>query len=174
MMSVPAPTKGHKIFRVPLHNVLRSVSNFKSGFEDLTLEWKSMLLIADIGTDLSQISLDIHKYNSDLDAVLLPTLEFVNSPEGTPPPGARAYAAFMDVANKTEIACKKAVNKEEKVILEEWAKKTMELLRGIKFPPRGFKLDYQRVPPMVAEVANMIDQKYGGLSMRAKTKFYAE
>lgn len=74
-MSVPAPTKGHEIFRVPLRDVLRSVPTFKGGFEDLTLERKSMLLVADIGTDLSRISLEVHEYNSDSDAVLPPAPE---------------------------------------------------------------------------------------------------
>ncbi len=126
-MSVPAPTKGHEIFRVPLRDVLRPVPTFKGGFEDLTLEQKSMLLVADIGTDLSLISLEVHELHYDSDAVLPPAPESMSSPEGTPPPGARACTAFVDVANKTEITCKKAANEEEKAIFEERAKETVEL-----------------------------------------------
>lgn len=107
VMSVPAPTKGNEIFRVTLRDVLRSVPTFKGGFEDLTLERKSMLLVADIGTDLSRISLEVHEYNSDSDAVLPPAPESMSSPDGTPPPGARACTAFVDVANKTEITAKR-------------------------------------------------------------------
>lgn len=80
----------------------------------------------------------------------------------------------MDVVNKTQITCKKAAYKKEKAILKEWAKKTVELLRSAEFLLQEFKLDCQRTPPMIAEVADAIGQKYGRLSMRAKTIFHAK
>lgn len=119
VMSVPAPRKGHEIFYVPLHNVLRSILIFKDGFKELTLKQKLMLLVVDIGIDLSRISLNIPKYNSDSDAMLSSALESMSLLKGTPLPSVRACAAFVDVTNKTEIVCKKAANKEEKVILEK-------------------------------------------------------
>lgn len=86
-MSVFTPTKGHKIFCVLLHDMLRFDPTFKDGFKDLILKRKSILFIANIGIDLSQISLDIHKYDFNLDAVLPPAPKSVSSPEGTCPPG---------------------------------------------------------------------------------------
>lgn len=80
----------------------------------------------------------------------------------------------MDVANKTEIAYEKAANKEEKIILEQRAKETVELLRGTKFSPRRFQLDCQHASLMVAKVTDVIYQKYGRLSMWAKRKFYVK
>lgn len=62
----------------------------------------------------------------------------------------------MNVAKKTKITCKKAINEEKKAILEEQAKKTVELLQGAKLPPQGFKLDFQHAPPMVAKVGDAI------------------
>lgn len=173
-MNIPAPTKGHKIFCVPPHDVLRSVPTFRGGFEDFILKSKSMLFIADIGIDLSRISLNVYKYNFDLDAILPLASQSVSLPESTPLLGAWACAAFVDVANKTEITCEKVVNEKEKAILKERVKEMVELLWGIEFPSQGFKLDCQHAPPMVAEVVDAIGQKYGKLSMRAKTKFHAE
>ncbi len=77
-ISVPAPTKGHEIFRILLRDVLRSIITFTGGFEDFTLKRKSMFLIIDIGTDLSHISLDVYKYDSDLDAMLPLALKSVS------------------------------------------------------------------------------------------------
>ena len=164
-MSVSILIKSHKIFCVLLHDVLHLVLIFKGGFDELTLKRKSMLFIADISTDLSRISLEVHKYNSDLDAALPSQAEYVSSPESTFPPDAQTYATFMDVANKTKMTCKKAANEEEKAILEARTKETVELLRGAKFPLWRFKLNRQHAPLMVAEVANAIGLKYGRLSM---------
>lgn len=87
-MSVLTLTKGHEIFCGLLRDVLCFVLIFKDGFENLTLERKSILLVANIDTDLARISLDIQEYDSDLDAMLLPTPESVSSPEETPLPDA--------------------------------------------------------------------------------------
>lgn len=62
-----------------------------------------MILIADIRTDLSQINLDIHEYNTDSDAELPAAPDSVlSSPPSIPPLSARACAAFIDVATKIE------------------------------------------------------------------------
>lgn len=95
-------------------------------------------------------------------------------PESTPSTDVRTCATFVDVANKTEITCKKVANKEEKAILKVRAKKTVKLLQVAKFLPRGFKLDCQYAPLIVAEVVDAIGLKYRRLSMLAKTKFYTE
>lgn len=87
-----------------------------------------MLLVIDIGTNLSQICLDIYKYNSDSDIVLPPVPESVISLEKISLSVVRACATFINVTNKTKIICKKTVNKEEKIILEEWAKEMIKLL----------------------------------------------
>lgn len=134
-MSVFAFTKSYKIFCVLPHNVLHFVLTFKGGFKDLTLKQKSMIPLADIDMDLSRMSLEIHKYNFDLDTVLPPVLKFVSSPKSTPSPGTQVYATFVNVANKTKIICKKVVNEEEKTIFKDRVKKTVELLWSAKFLP---------------------------------------
>lgn len=83
MMSISTPTKGHVIFRVLLYDVLRLISTFKGGFDKLMLGRKSMLLVADISTNLFRNSLELHKYKSDLYASLLFRVEYVSSPEST-------------------------------------------------------------------------------------------
>lgn len=174
VMSVDS-ARSADVFRVPLRDVLRAIPTFKGGFEDLTLERKCMILIADIGMDLARISLEVHEYDSDSDAVLPPAPDStVSSPPGTPPPSAYACDAYVEVATKTEATCKQAANEEEKAILQERAKETVELMRVVEFAPRGFKLDCQRAPPMAPEVADAFGLKYGRLSLRAKTKFHAE
>lgn len=53
MISILALTKGLQIFHVLLYDILHLYLIFKDGFEDLTFEQKSMLLIANINTDIS-------------------------------------------------------------------------------------------------------------------------
>lgn len=60
-MSVDSAPPIANVFRVPLCDVLRALPTFKGGFQDLTIERKSMVLIANIGTDLSRINLDVHE-----------------------------------------------------------------------------------------------------------------
>ena len=128
-------TYSSDIFRFPLRDVLRAVPIFKDGFEELTLERKCMLLIADIGTDLTRISLEIHKYNSDSDVVLPPAPDYaVSSPPGTPPPSACACAAYVDVAIKTKATCEQAANEEEKAILEQRAKEIWSFCGMLSLP----------------------------------------
>lgn len=133
-----------------------------------------MLLIIDISTDLSQISLKVYKYDSNLDVALPSQTEYISTLESTSPSGTQAYATFVDIANKTEMIYKKPANKEEKGILKAWAKKMVELLWGTKFPLQGFKLDYKRTLLIVAEVVDTISLKYGRLSIWAKIKFHVE
>lgn len=168
-------TRFPDVFRLSLRDVLHAVPTFKDSFEELTLERKCMLLIADIGMDLARISLEIHEYDLDSDVVLPPTPDStISSPPGTPLPSARACAAYVDVATKTEAICKQAANEEENAILEQRAKETVELLRHVEFAPRQFKLDRQRAPLMAPEVVDAVGLKYGRLFFRAKTKFHAE
>lgn len=62
-----------------------------------------MVLIANIRINMSQINLDIHKYNLDLDTELLAAPDStLNSPSDTPSLSIRVYATFIDVATKTK------------------------------------------------------------------------
>ena len=127
------------VFCVPLHDVLCAVSTFIGGFENLNLECKCIILIADIGMDLAQINLVIHKYDLDLNVVLLLTFDFaVNSSLGTSLSNVCTCAVYLNVITKTKAICKQAANKEEKIILEKWAKKIIELLRHVEFAWCGF------------------------------------
>ncbi len=117
-----------------LSDVQRFVPTFKGAIKELILKWKSILLVIDISMDLSWICLNVYKYNSDLDNEVPSAPKSVSSPEGISPPDTRVCTTFVDVTNKIEIACKKAVNKEEKTILEKRTEKTMKLLQDIKFP----------------------------------------
>ncbi len=109
MNSIPSVTD---VFHVLLCDVLRTIPIFKGRFQDLIIEYKSMILIANIGTDLGRINLYVHEYNSDSDAELPVTSDSaLSSPPGTPPLNARACAAFIDMATKTE-PTSKAVTKE--------------------------------------------------------------
>lgn len=60
------------MFRIPLYNVLRLVPTFKDSFNELMLKRKLILLVADINTDLSQISLEVYEYDSDSDIAFPP------------------------------------------------------------------------------------------------------
>lgn len=76
-----------------------------------------MVLIANIGMDLSRINLDVHKYNSNLDAELLTAPDSaMSSLPGTPLLNARACAAFIDMATKTKLTIEAAAKEQEKVI----------------------------------------------------------
>lgn len=50
----------------------------------------------------------------------------------------------------------------------------MELLWDEEFAPREFKLDRMLAPPVAPEVADAIGLRYGTISLRAKSKFYAD
>lgn len=93
---------------VPLQDLLRSVPTFKSGFEALTLARKSLILINDSLADLDQISLEVHKYESDSEVALPPHNKTIlaSSPLGTSPSSALAYAAFVDVVTKNKVMYK--------------------------------------------------------------------
>lgn len=106
--------------------------------------------------------------------MLLAVPKSVNLLEGIPPPSAQACVTFIDVANQAKIASEKPANMKEKAILKERAKEMVEVLRNTKFSQQRFKVNCQYTPPIVTEVADAIGQKYGRLSMRAKTKFHAE
>ena len=128
--------------RVPLRDLLRSVPTFKSDFEELTLACKSLILIDDSPADLGRISLEVHKYESDSEVALPPyNKTAASSPPGTPPPSARACAAFVDVAIKNKAMYKQTAREEETNIQKHQAKETVELLRDEEFAPRAFKLD---------------------------------
>lgn len=173
IMSVDSPDA--EIFRVPLRDLLRAVPTFKDGFDKLTIERKSQVLIADVYRDLGRIDEAVRIYDLDSDAALDPFHESAgSSPPGTPPPNARACAAFVEVANKNEAMYEQAAKEEESVIYKQWAKETVELLRDEEFAPRGFRLDRLRVPDLAPEVADAIGLKYGRLSMRAKTKLHTD
>lgn len=73
MMSVIFSPPIADVFCIPICNVLRAIPTFKDDFQDLTIKRKFIVLIADIGTDLSRINLEIHEYNLDWDAKL-PTI----------------------------------------------------------------------------------------------------
>ncbi len=117
VMSVDSTPFVADIFRIPLCDVLHAIPTFKGGFQDLTIERKSMILIANIETDLSRINLDVHEYNSDSDAELPAIPDFaLSSPPDTPPLSARACAAFIDMTNKTKPTSEAAAKEQEKAI----------------------------------------------------------
>ncbi len=173
MISVNSTSSIVNIFHVLLCDVLCAILTFKRGFQDLIIKHKSIMLIADIGTDLSRINLDIHEYKLDSD-VELPTApnSALSSPPGTPPLSARVCAVFIDVATKTKPISKAAAKEQEKAILQQRAKEMVELLKDSEFPLRTFKLDRQCLPLMVPNIVDVIGLKYGRLSLRAKTIFY--
>lgn len=63
------------ITHIFLKNLLHSISTFKNGFEKFTFTCKTLIFINNNLADLSQISLDIHKYKSDLEVALLPHIK---------------------------------------------------------------------------------------------------
>ncbi len=118
-MSINSAPPVTNVFHVPLCDMLCAILIFKGGFQDLTIKYKSIVLIADIRTDLSRINLDIHEYNSDLDAELLAAPDSALSPlAGTLPLSARTYAAFIDIAIKTKPTSKVVAKEQEKAILQ--------------------------------------------------------
>ncbi len=173
IMCVDAPAAD--VARVSLQDLLRSVPTFKSSFEELTLVYKSLILIDDSPTDLGQISLEIHKYELDLEVALLPhNKTAASSPPGTPPPSARAFAAFVNVATKNKAIYKQTVREKEANIQKHRTQEMVEVLRDEEFAPRRFKLDCQRAPPLAPKVVDAVGLKYGRLSLHAKTKFLAD
>ena len=99
---------------VLLQDLLYSVLIFKSGFKELTLARKSLILINDSSADLDQISLEVHKYKLDSE-VALPTHNKIvaSSPPGISPSSTHTYATFVNVAIKKEIMYKQMAKKEE-------------------------------------------------------------
>lgn len=130
MISIIVIAKDHEIFYILLRNILRSILIFKNCFENSTLKQKLMLFVTNVDTDLSLISLEKYKYDSDLDVALPPVSKSLGSLESTLLSYVWACTAFVNVASKTKITCKKTVNEEKKVILKVRAKETMKLLRG--------------------------------------------
>ncbi len=168
-MDVPAAN----VARIPLQDLLRSIPTFKSGFEELTLARKSLILIDDSPANLGRISLEVHKYKSDSEVALLPHNKTAgSSPPGTPSPSACAYAVFVDIMTKNEVMYKQTVREEEANIQKHRAQETIKLLRNKEFAPHGFKLDRQRAPLLPPEVADVVGLRYEKLSLRAKTKFH--
>lgn len=173
IMSVDSPEAN--IFRVSLRGLLRAVPTFKGGFDELTTERKSQVLIADVSKYLSRHNFAVHKCDLDLDATLAPPHESAgSSPPGTPPPNARDYAAFVEVASKNEEMYEQATEEEESIILNQEAQEMVELLRGEEFAPRGFRMNRLRAPALTPEVADAIGLRYGRLPFRAKTKFHVD
>lgn len=104
------------IFRILLCNILCTISIFKYGFENLIIKWKFMIFITNIG--ISQINLNILKYDSDLDVLLFATSNSaMSSLPDTPLPSTDTCAVYIDVVAKTKATSKKTVKKEKKVIL---------------------------------------------------------
>lgn len=102
------------VARVPLRNLLRSVPTFKNSFEKFTFVRKSLILIDDSPADLDQISLEVHKYELDLEVVLPPYNKTAgNSLLGIPSLSARACDAFVNVAIKNEVMYKQTAREEE-------------------------------------------------------------
>lgn len=75
-MSIDSAHPATNVIRILFCDMLYTIPIFNNGFEDLTIKRKSMSLITIIGIDLSQINLDVHKYNWHLDAKLPTTLNF--------------------------------------------------------------------------------------------------
>lgn len=162
------------VARVPLRDLLHSVPTFKSGFEELTLARKFLILIDNSPAHLGKISLEVHKYESDSEVALPPHNKTTGSfPPGTPPPNACVFAPFVDVVTKNKAIYEQMARGEEAKIQKHRAQETVELLRDEEFAPRAFKLDWQRAPPLAPEVADAIGLRYERLSLRAKTKFHA-
>lgn len=91
------------IARVPLQDLLCFVLTFKSGFEKLTFACKSLILIDDSLVDRGQISLEIHKYESDSKVALPPHNKTVaSSPLVISPPSGRTCVVFINVTTKNK------------------------------------------------------------------------
>lgn len=164
-----------KVFCVLLHNILHTIPILKNNFDNLTLKHKLMLLVANIGMDLTWISLEIHKCNLDLEVLLFLALTFaVSSPFTTSLSSICAYATFMEVIYKTKVPYKKTANKKKKVIFQKWAKKIVKLLQTAKFLLCAFKLDCQHALLMAVEIADTISPKYKRFFLWVKTKFHTK
>lgn len=78
------------------------------------------------------------------------------------------------MATKTKPTSKAVAKKQGKMIFQQWAKKTIELLQDAKFPPRTFKLNRQRPSLTAPDIMNAIGLKFGRLFLQAKTIFHIE
>lgn len=108
------------VFRVLLCDMLFAIPKLKSGFENLTIKRKFMILIANIRTDLNRSSLNIHKCDLDLDAPLSAAPNSANGPlPNTLLPSAYTYFVYIDVAAKTEGINKKTTKEKEKPMFQK-------------------------------------------------------
>lgn len=101
VICVDAPTAD--ITYIPLRELLRFVPTFKSGFEELTLACKSLILMNNSLADLGRIDLKVYKYELDSE-VALPSHNKIaaSSPPDIPLPSAHTYATFVHVATKNK------------------------------------------------------------------------
>lgn len=74
-----------KIFTVALNNLLHAVLIFFDRFSGLIVELKSQLVIADISLDLTQVHLQVYKYDLDPGVEPRPPWSTTSSCVGTPP-----------------------------------------------------------------------------------------
>lgn len=173
-MVICVDTRATDVALVSLRDLLYTILIFKSGFKELTLARKSLILINDSSADLSRIKSELHKYESDLELALLLHNEITGSFFlSTPPPSAHACAALVDVATKNEAMYKQTAKEEKTKIPKHQAQETIELLRDKKFALHAFKLNRQYTSPLVPKVADAIVMKYRRLFLRTKTKFHA-
>ena len=109
--------KEAEIFRVALNDILCAISTISDGFEALINERKAQLVVADIPMDLAQTDLQVHDYNTDSDHEILVPQSSISSRSGTPPPGARARADFIETAVRNKPRYEKTAQGEEAEIM---------------------------------------------------------
>lgn len=95
------------IFYVLLCDILYTISIFKNSFQNFTIKYKFIILIANIRIDLSQINLDIYEYKLNLNTKLFIIPEFVLSLlPGIFLLNTYIYTAFINIAIKTKLTSK--------------------------------------------------------------------
>lgn len=142
-MSVNSARLATNTFHILFYDVLRTIPIFKSGFENLTIKRKFMILITNIRTNLSWINIDPHKYDSDSEALLPATFNAaISSSPNILPLSGHACIPYIDVAAKIKVTSKKTTKEEEKQIFQRQAKEMMELFWDTKFTPWRLKLDH--------------------------------
>ncbi len=163
--------KEAKIFPITLDDLLCAVPMFSDGFAGFTAKLKSQLVIADISLDLAQAHLQVHKYDLDLEVELPLPWFAASSCAGTLSPSAQARAEFMETAVRNEAKYEEAAQIEESEITKHCARKVVDLLHHMEFPPCGFKLDRMRAPVLDPDVADAVRLRYGKFSMHIKQNF---
>lgn len=108
------PITNLNLLYVPFYDMLYTIPTFKGGFKKLIFKYKFIILITYIKTKLSQINLNIYKYDLDSDAILSAMPYFaISSLYSTPSLSACTYTFFVNMIIKI-VSTSKKVTKELK------------------------------------------------------------